>query len=886
MKTRMLVALFFSLVVAAPPAAAAELDGFRLDPVVSPTYERIELNLDASKIAYDGSVWIDLLVAAETAEFAFTAEEMDFDRVRMTGPDGEQVALDLDRSGDLGYVVATAAGHTLAPGDYELEVDFSKEYNTKAVGLYRMEYEGEGYLFTQFEAIDARKAFPCWDEPRYKIPFQMTIRLPEGQTAVTNTPVREETARSGVKTIVYERTKPMPSYLLAIAAGELESVPIPGLSVPGRIYTVKGQSRLAGFAAESAPPVLKALEEYFGRPYPYRKLDLIAVPEYWPGAMENPGAVTYSDKILLVDPDAAGPQQKGRLVRVSAHEFSHMWFGDLVTMAWWNDLWLNESFADWMGDKIAQQVYPRYQIELAELRAVQRIYESDAAPSSEPIRKEITSAGNMMSGVMLAYSKGKTVLGMAEQWLGEEKFREGIRSYLRRHEWGNAEAADLWNALEEVSGKEVERFLTGFLDQPGYPLVSARVEGKGTIVLRQSRYHRHGVEVPGERWVIPMKVKYFDGEEIGTKTCLLDGEETRIETGRDIEWVLPQAGAYGYYRWEVPGDMLGAIAGRPLENMDARERSVFLANAADLLGAGRISGGEYLATLRNLATATEPEIISAVVSELAGICPEMAGENLRDEFAAYIRLTLAPALERYGLSPVEGEPEDEAALRPSLFMLLGNRGRDAEVRALARRLAGSYMNDPKSVDPSLITAALVVAAIDGGEEYFEECRRRYESSDVPAEKARYLAALASCSSPELEDAALQYALSGPVRPNDLFTITRGVGRDEEGAERVYTWFTANYDEITARFPEGYKAMMPYMASGCSEDRLNRALEFFSVPEHRTDGIDANIARVKDGVMACVNLRERERASVTAYLRGLPHAGGGAAAAERMAPQRK
>jgi hypothetical protein len=435
-----------------------------------------------------------------------------------------------------------------------------------------------------------------------------------------------------------------------------------------------------------------------------------------------------------------------------------------------------------------------------------------------------------------------------------------------------------------VSGKDVEKFLTGFLDQPGYPLVSARVEGEGTVVLRQSRYHRHGVELPRQRWVIPMKIKYFDGEKIAAEECVLEGEELRIETGRAVQWVLPQAGAYGYYRWEVPGDMLGAIASRPLESMDERERTIFLANAAALLGAGRLSGGEYLATLRNLAAAAEPDIISAVIPELAGVCLEMVGEDLRDEFAAYVRLTLEPARERFGLEPKEGEPEAVTTLRPSLMALLGNRGRDREVRAYARKLADSYMNDPTSIDPSMITAALVVAAIDGGEEYFEECRSRYEASEVPAEKARYLAALASCSSPELEEAALDYALSGPVRPNDLFAIARRVGNDEEGAERVFDWFTANYDEIAGRFPEGFRAMMPYMASGCSEERLGRALEFFALPEHRADGIDANLARVKDGVMDCVSLRDRERSSVTAYLRGLPQAGGGDAAAGHLAPE--
>lgn len=871
MKNDALPFLVVALLLAGYVPASAELDGFRLDPNVAPTFQQIELHLDATETDYSGSVRIDISVAEKTNEFAFTAEEMNLDRVFMRGADGE-VSLALDRTGELGYVVAKT-DPPMEPGDYELEIEFSKEYNTQAVGLYRMEYEGMGYLFTQFEDIDARKAFPCWDEPQYKIPFQLTIDIPEAQVAVTNTPVREESVTEGRKRIIYERTKPLPTYLLAMAVGELESVPITGLSVPGRVYTVKGQSHLAGFAVETTQPILEALEEYFGSPYPYEKIDLIAIPEYWPGAMENPGAITYSDKILLIDPDAAGVNQKRRLIRVSAHELAHMWFGDLVTMTWWNDLWLNESFADWMGDKIAQQVFPQYQTELSELRAVQGIYEYDATPSSEPIRKEIDSAGNLMSGVMLAYNKGKTVLGMAERWIGEQAFQEGIRLYIDRHEWGSAEAEDLWDALEEVSGKEVERFLAGFLDQPGFPLVSADVEGRGTIVLRQRRYSRHGVDVPEQQWVIPMEIKYSDGGELRTVNCLLDKEEMRIETDGTVDWVLPHAGAYGYYRWEVPGEMLAAIASRPLEYLTDRERTLFLANAAALLGAGTISGGEYLATLRNLAATTEPEIISAVASGISGICSEMIAEDLREEFATYVRLTLAPAYERFGLESITGEPEEVTTLRPRLLMLLGRRGQHQEVRSYAKELALSYMNDPGSVDPSQITMALTLTAFDGDRDYFEKCRSGYEASRVPAEQARYLAGFSSCTSPELRDEALEYALTGPVRLNDIFTIVRYVGNDEAGADRVYNWFTANYDVIASRFPPTFMAMMPFMASGCSEERLNHALEFFSEPDHRADGIDANIARVKDNVMGCVNLRQRERESVVAYLRGLPQAGG-------------
>ena len=367
-------------VILAVAAVSAGAD-IRLDSRVAPTSQTIELDLDANRTEYTGSVRIELRVSRATSEFQFHAEEMNLDRALLRDEKGP---IDITiEEGEEGLRLVTT-GRELKPGNVVLEIDFSKEYNTKALGLYRMLAEGQGYLFTQFESVDARKAFPCWDEPIHKIPYQITVTIPLQQEAVSNTPVARETMGADTKTYHFKKTPPMPSYLLAIAAGPLESVAIPGLSVPGRIYTIKGQKHLTKVAAEYAPPVLDALEEYFGRKYPYEKLDLIAIPEYWPGAMENPGAITYRDRILLIDSEAASVTQKRLLARVHAHEFAHMWFGDLVTMAWWDDLWLNESFADWMGDKITEQLYPELKLAVSELQDVQRLMDGDGRPWPRP----------------------------------------------------------------------------------------------------------------------------------------------------------------------------------------------------------------------------------------------------------------------------------------------------------------------------------------------------------------------------------------------------------------------------------------------------------------------------------------------------------------------
>ncbi len=346
--------LSFVLLVAFGGVLAADL--VRLGSDVVPTAEAVSLTADPRSDDYSGSVVVDLQVKKATPTFRFHAEDMTLASLKLTK--GNKAVDVTHAKGEDGTVLVTAA-KPLQPGKYTLSIDFTNKYNRQAVGLYKMTVkDGTPYLFTQFEAIDARRAFPCWDEPGFKIPYELTLNIPEQYDAVSNTTVASESKSGGRKVIRFARTKPLPSYLIAVAVGEFESTPIEGMSVPGRVIAPKGQGRLTKLAAEITPPLLAALEKYFGSKHPFEKVDLIAVPEYWAGAMENPGAITYRDTVLLLDPAVATPAQRQNLIRVTAHELAHMWFGDLVTMEWWDDLWLNESFADWMGDKITDQVHP------------------------------------------------------------------------------------------------------------------------------------------------------------------------------------------------------------------------------------------------------------------------------------------------------------------------------------------------------------------------------------------------------------------------------------------------------------------------------------------------------------------------------------------------
>ena len=341
------LAAFGSLIVVSIVALAAvagetgDADR-RLNPNVRPSFQGVTLKLDPATDDYSGRVIIELDISETTSEIFLHAQDMAIQSAALRNDNG---SFETTFSHEDPFLTVKSQS-ALAAGHYTLELDFESPFNTQAVGLYRMEQDETGYAFTQFEAADARKAFPCFDEPGFKFPWQLTIAVPDGQVAVTNTPIAKESVRNGWRRFEFMTTKPLPTYLIAIAAGPLTQTPIPGMSVPGTIWTVKGQENLTQLGATMSPPILAAMEEYFRMPYPYRKLDLIAIPEYWPGAMEHPGAVTFASTILCVDPEAASMGQRRTLARVIAHEFAHMWFGNLVTMTWWEDLWLNESFAD------------------------------------------------------------------------------------------------------------------------------------------------------------------------------------------------------------------------------------------------------------------------------------------------------------------------------------------------------------------------------------------------------------------------------------------------------------------------------------------------------------------------------------------------------------
>ena len=861
-------ALFTFLALTSSAVAVSAAGYARLSTDVAPVFQRVHLRCDSDSSRYTGWITVDLDVRKPTSTVTLHAEGQDLERLTLT-QGGKAIAVKR-RAGEEGMLFLAAA-RPLATGKARLEIHFKNAYNTQAVGLYRVQRGDLGYLFTQFESADARKAFPCWDEPGFKFPYQITLVIPERERAVTNTPIASQTARNGWKTIVFEKTPPLPSYLLAIAVGQLEFVDVPGTHVPTRVVTVKGQSHLAGLAVAAAPPVIAALEAYFDMPYPYRKLDLIAVPEYWYGAMENPGAIVFTESSLLLDPASVSMTSRRTLTRFLAHELAHMWFGDLVTMAWWDDLWLNEAFADWMGDKITEQVAPQFELLVGELPRIEQIMETDARPTTEPIHNPGATPNDAMRSVGLAYFKGKAVLGMFERWIGPDVFRRGVNQYLRAHEWKNAVGADLWAALGEVSGKDVAAAMAGYIDQQGLPLVTVDPQPNGSLRLTQRRFLNSGVKAEPLSWKIPMAIKWSDGAQVHTQRVLVETASTTValQGGGKQVWVMPNGEARGYYRWTIPQRMMLALSRDAATSMTPAERIAFIGNASALLAGGELHGDAYLRVLADFSNDPDPLVASELLTALGTAQRAFVSDDLRDVFGVYVRRTLGPMARRFGLEKKAGEADVVSLLRPDLLDWLGDEGRDPEALAVAARLAAQYVSDPAGPDPSLAGRALELRAIGGDRALFERYRHEFENARTPEARQNYLAALGRFHDPAIQDEAMAYVLQPAVRVNEMRVVLGQIRAQSDRAnDRAFAWLREHYAQVTAKMPQEFQAGLPVYGSGCSQARIDVAKQFFGAPVHQVPGTAKQLAKVTEAVEDCVGLREREGAPVVAYLRGL------------------
>lgn len=829
----------------------AESVDYRLPPEIQPLAQAIELRLDPATTDYSGKTVLQINVLEDVERLGIYQLRLDMNSITLrSGADVRTLDATIGEY-DINWL---SDGDVIVAGQYELSIEFTGLYVTDSLGMHRAKFEGNDYIFTQMESMYLRRSIPSFDEPAFKIPYQLTIEAPEGLVVVANTPVEKESTADGWQRVEFMPTKPLSSYLIAYAVGPLDSAEIVGMSVPGRVYVPKGHADELGFVLRHTPRIVKSLEEYFGSNYPFRKLDFVAVPEFAYGAMENAGLITYRTDLLMIGDHATGKTATATL-SVIAHEVAHQWFGDLVTMEWWNDLWLNEAFASWMTTSTMRRVYPEYEYELDLPQA--KAFPIDQSSTTKPIRKLTRTESDVNEGMYLPYVKGQALLRMLEKYVGEEKWQAGIRSYMKEFSWGNATEPDLWRVISEESGIDVSKIAGSFLNQPGYPILSIDEGGK----VSQTRYFAGGQEPSDLQWTVPLNVKYKKDGDIKDVFYLLDEQSGTIDLPQGADWIMPDAGAGGYFRWQTDADQFYALVD-DIDNLDNAEKIALLDNSAALLQAGRISLEDYMFVITRSLEDSHPLVLLPAVEKVLLIGSDFVGEDDAAAFGRFVDTEFSAHFENIGLDTRAGDSEAIIQLRPRLFRLVGQHGLDPAPRTAGAKKADLYLASPEAVDANLATELLRVTALyDDGKRYEKFIDTYMKSSNVDL-KSKILDTL-YFQDPAIINAALDFSVSDDVPAGDTIGVLVYYARLQDDQTVLYEWLEENLAALEAKIPSYYHQGLPELMVGpCNVENLGMMKDFFS---DRDEKYATSLGKALESLSTCIERRDREGPALTKFL---------------------
>jgi aminopeptidase N len=767
-------------------------------------------------------------------------------------------------------------------GPATLRFRYTAPFGTGAEGFFREQVGEDWYVFSQMQPIDARRAFPGFDEPRFKTPFMLTVTAPAGNKVVGNAPVDSMTTLpDGRVRHVLAPTLPLPTYLIALAVGPLDvvgaqSLPpnsIRNVPVPLRGIAPRGQGPNLAFALGETPRLMRQLEEYFGIPYPYQKLDLIASTQMG-GAMENAGAILFNENFILLAPDAP-LQQIGTFGILTAHEIAHQWFGDLVTPEWWDDTWLNEAFAEWCGMKIAHAWRPDLGVRAAMTLEVLAAMDVDSQRAGRPIREVIDDNARIGSTFdSITYHKGAGVLAMMESYLGEETFRRGVQQHLRAHAHGTAVARDLFGALAQAANQPavVEAFQT-FIEQPGVPLVAVSSTSEGRrLELSQSRYRPVGSTIaPGALWKIPFCATLLGGAGPRKVCTLISSAKATLDlpAGDTPIAIMPNAAGAGYYRFSLEPAAFDAL----LANVDALPEGEGLA-LADSLAASFKSANLTLEQLIAAARALAQHPVRQVATTLGFELADLGNRVLDAAQRAALRKTMAeiykPRLQSIGFEPkanaYANRPADERLLRRTLLTLVAIEARDPEVRHVLARAARASLDQPDALDTGIRDVAWIVAVQEDGKPFADELLRRLRESEDGLWRQHAAQALGAAEDPGVAASARAFALEEHTRVNELFAVGGGQFESAATREGAWSWYRENFETLMKRLP-GFARPYAFESPAGFCDSTHRAeVEKFLAPEVRKLGMgELEFARTLERIDLCVALRQAHAKDIDAAL---------------------
>ncbi len=830
----------------------AEEADYRLPRNVVPVRYDLELAPDLESFTFDGHVSIAVAVADPTSEFVLNAIELEIDEAYLAAADGRVVGV-----GDVEYLTAAERiivrfTETVPTGEWQLVLRFRGVLNDRLHGFYRSTYtDSEGVervlATTQFEATDARRAFPCWDEPDLKAVFGVTLIVPEHLAAVSSGPViREESLGDGRRKVVFADTMVMSTYLLAFIVGDLEATdPVDVDGVPLRVLHTPGHAALTGFALEAGSFALRYFAEYYGVPYPGDKLDMIAIPDFSAGAMENLGAITFRETLLLIDPAKATQAELKRVADVIAHEIAHMWFGDLVTMRWWNGTWLKEAFATFMEMKCTDAFRPEWKTWIAFGPTRNEAMEIDALSTTRSIEYPVHSPedANAMFDT-ITYEKGSAVLRMFEQYLGEEVFRRGISRYLHRHAFGNTDTADLWNALEQTSGEPVGTIAHSWIFDEGFPQVQVET-GEGGVVMSRQRFTYLGA--PDGRWKVP--VLYRGAGEL--ERILVDEP---VDVDPDGPLVV-NAGGSGFYRTRYDAPLLEDAVDRRSE-LTSGERYALISDVWAQVLAGDTPASAFLTLVTTMSEEREPPMWEAAIAGLDEL-DRIASSDDRAALSRVARRVLSPIADEAGWSPVAGESDVARRLRGLVLTTLGTLGRDPATAQEAEAMVDRWFTDADQVDADVAAASLLIVGANGDREHFGRFLAARTSVARPQDAVRLLRAAAAVPDPATARELLQMVIDGRVRRQDAYwVVARLLGHRDVGPD-VWSDVRSRWSEVLDAMPPQNTRLMLDRIHLRSEPEVAGDIEAW-LAANPIKGSEQLVAQQVERLQVRVGLRARER----------------------------
>ena len=862
----------------------------RLPGNVVPEHYALTFTPDLQKATFTGQEVIDVRIAQPGSSVTLNAADIEFQQVNITQNGATMTAsVSTDPAKEQATLTLPAP---LGVGAASIEIRFTGTLNDQLRGFYLAKTKLRNYAITQFEATDARRAFPSFDEPAYKATFDITLIVNKGDTAVSNGRIVSDTPgpAEDQHTLKFSTTKKMSTYLVAMAVGDLQCNEGESDGIPIRVCGTPDKKALSSVALQYAEEILKFYNQYYGIRYPFEKLDIVGAPDFEAGAMENTAAIFYRESLLFIDDKNSSVGSHQEVFEVLAHEMAHQWFGDLVTMKWWDNLWLNEGFATWMALKPSQALHPEWNATLDAVKATDGALATDSYKNTHPIRAQADTPDQINQLFdSISYEKAAAVLRMVEAYVSPEVFRRGVNTYLRRFSYGNASADDFWNTLTAASGRPVDRIMPTFVNQPGEPLVkvttscvtpppvadrSSRRKGRRArkplqphprteVTASQKRFFLDPEAAPPgtELWMIPVCVKASDNKPF----CQILGERQQtLPLSGCTQWAFVNSNAVGYYRTQYDGEMLKKLSAVAMEHLSTAERMSLVSDLGALMRSGHENVGSFLDWVAALNQDQERAVVESYSGYLESIDHYLVTPADREAYHLWLRSTFRPMMAKVGWTPAAGEKDDTRELRGDLISILGEIAQDPETVQEASKLARQYLKDPDSLDASITSVVLKIAAEAGDSNLFDEYVTAARNARTPEQYYNIERALAKFLQPQLVERLLQISVSPEVRNQDApGLIAASLG--SAGSQSIaWEWIKAHWPDVEKKLTTQNGAAIVYAArSFCTADAREDVQHFFS--EHKVASSDRTLRQSVERINSCISYRERQQSNLAVWL---------------------